>query len=54
MTADGTVRLVPEQEGLGDQSQWGFRDVRAVFVGSTATPICSTTPAVGSGRARDG
>ena len=46
MTANETVRLVPEQEELGDQSQWNFSGLRALFVNCTLkrSPETSHTP----------
>jgi multimeric flavodoxin WrbA len=35
MTTTGTVQLVPEQEELGEQSQWDFGDLRALFINCT-------------------
>jgi hypothetical protein len=35
MTTTGTVHLMPEQEELGQQSQWDFGDLRALFVNCT-------------------
>jgi multimeric flavodoxin WrbA len=35
MTTTDTVRLTPKQEGLGEQSQWDFSDLRALFINCT-------------------
>jgi hypothetical protein len=35
MTTTDGVRLVPRQDALGEQSQWDFGDLRALFINCT-------------------